>query len=693
MNRKETAGRSLPVFAVICVVVLLLTGLYIHCASMQTVKLDLRSAREKNLIAGENGEYTIADGAYVTKKGGPATLTFDNVNRYVGTMRFDFGEITTHELINVLTLTVFYDTGHGFKKYQKVEASINPGEHQLALHPLAKVRALKIQIGVLDKENFVINGIVLNPETSGWQPFFWLSLAAGIFVICFLEMRKRGRNRLFFLIASGLIVFFFGYAHLMFRRVDNSLYLLAAEVLILTLTVLVYAVEMDAKKRDKLILWTMMATAFAVFTYWAMILDWGKAPDEHMRMKIVEYVRIHGSIPRGDDPEIRDSYWGFGYSFYPVTTQVIAAWICRFVALFSEEGYVMLKAARMASVFCGTGTVYWAYRIGREAMPDTDAAYLLPVLTFTLPQLAFLNSYLNNDSLAIMSIMMILYFWIHGLGNGFSVRTSIGLAVGIGLCALSYYNAYGAILLSIPVFYYGLIRHGRGKKYMVMATALVILIACLIAGWWFIRSAILYNGDFLGRSTLHKTQDLYASSEALEKADETMEKLGVNIFGMLLIKQLHYVRDVGMSFVGRFGYMENTLRLSQYALIQLIIFIGSMAAFLPGVCRAVRYIRRKEKKKTDIVIRDQIFFGTMLFLLMVIPFSLALYYTWSSDFQKQGRYYMPVCVPLFYITARGMDNLLKKRKCEKNGAGYLLSLLLLLNLVMVFLSVAYQFYY
>jgi hypothetical protein len=424
-----------------------------------------------------------------------------------------------------------------------------------------------------------------------------------------------------------------------------------------------------------------------------MMLDYSKAPDEHMRMRIVDYIKDHGRIPRGDDPEIRDPYWGFGYSFYPVTTQILAALICRLVSFVSEEGYVMMKAARMASVLCGTGTVYWAYRIGQEVMPDTDAGYLLPVLTFTLPQLAFLNSYLNNDSLAVMSIMMILYFWIRGLKDGFETRTALGLSVGIGLCALSYYNAYGAILLSIPVFYYGLFRYGRDRRYAARATALVAGGAILLAGWWFIRSAILYHGDFLGRSALQKTQEMYASKDALKKANASLKNQGTSIAGMLFIEKLHYIRDVGMSFVGRFGYMENVLRPAQYAVIQLVIAIGSAVSVCNGGRMVFLHLRKKDREEDRIRYRDKAFLAVMLFGLMLIPFCLALYYSWSADFQKQGRYYMPVCVPLFFITACGADSLMRKKHGRKGGAGYLVSLLLMLNVVMVFLSVAYQFYY
>ena len=69
-----------------------------------------------------------------------------------------------------------------------------------------------------------------------------------------------------------------------------------------------------------------------------------------------------------------------------------------------------------------------------------------------LPQLLFIGSYINNDSLALFSISIIIYSWLKGLESSWNVKSCITLSVGLALCALSYYNAYGYILTSVILF-------------------------------------------------------------------------------------------------------------------------------------------------------------------------------------------------------------------------------------------------
>ena len=49
---------------------------------------------------------------------------------------------------------------------------------------------------------------------------------------------------------------------------------------------------------------------------------------------------------------------------------------------------------------------------------------------------------------------------------------------------------------------------GEGKRTdmhrMFRMAAVIAIVAILLAGWWFIRSAILYDGDFLGLRTTDK---------------------------------------------------------------------------------------------------------------------------------------------------------------------------------------------
>ena len=64
----------------------------------------------------------------------------------------------------------------------------------------------------------------------------------------------------------------------------------------------------------------------------------------------------------------------------------------------------------------------------------------------------YLSLYLNNDSFSIFTTALIVYGWIKGIKTNWNCKWCIFLGVAIGLCALTYYNAYGFILCSIIVY-------------------------------------------------------------------------------------------------------------------------------------------------------------------------------------------------------------------------------------------------
>ena len=43
----------------------------------------------------------------------------------------------------------------------------------------------------------------------------------------------------------------------------------------------------------------------------------------------------------------------------------------------------------------------------------------------------------------------------------------------------------------------------------------------------------------------------------------------------------------------------------------------------------------------------------------VIPFGLSLYNSYFSDYQPQGRYLMPMLIPLMYFVTKGLQNVLE----------------------------------
>lgn len=63
-------------------------------------------------------------------------------------------------------------------------------------------------------------------------------------------------------------------------------------------------------------------------------------------------------------------------------------------------------------------------------------------------------------------------------------------------CTLTYYNAYGYILCSIILCLISVILNKMKTKQIIQKVLIVAIMAFLVAGWWFIRNAIIYNGDF-----------------------------------------------------------------------------------------------------------------------------------------------------------------------------------------------------
>ena len=164
------------------------------------------------------------------------------------------------------------------------------------------------------------------------------------------------------------------------------------------------------------------------------------APDEAMRMLIPEYIVSHHALPNGMEESVRHPLWGFSYALYPYLTAIISSVFMAITSLFTKNAAALLTAARLTSVLSGTGTLIVVFLIGEELFERRESALLGGIFVGFLPQFVFLSCYVNNDSFAVFTVALIIYFWIRGMKSAFCKKDCIGLGAGCGLCALSYYN-------------------------------------------------------------------------------------------------------------------------------------------------------------------------------------------------------------------------------------------------------------
>lgn len=382
----------------------------------------------------------------------------------------------------------------------------------------------------------------------------------------------------------------------------------------------------------------------------------GNPPDEYNRYLIPEYIVEHGTLPNGFDEEIRIGGYGFSYGFQPILPYMLQGYTMRAVSVFTNSETALLYTGRGVNLLLGAIMAWVVLRLSREWFRDRRFGWLFAFLVTFLPQSIFLHTYINTDSCCMLSIAVMLYGLTLGLQKGFTGKTNVILSLGIILCALSYYNAYGYILSCILLFTASFLYVAQNDKLQFDTKSFFkkgLFISCIVLagiGWWFLRSAILYNGDFLGLDTRHYCATLYAIPEFHPDTMITWKSQGYSLWDMITTSDFWTLST--MSFIGAYGCMTITTSIWVYRFYKLLFYGGLAFCILLPVKvtenASELFSRRKGLSR---------FYHANMIFCMVMPLLLSLYYSYATDYQPQGRYLMPALIPFCYYTIRGFEKL------------------------------------
>lgn len=401
-----------------------------------------------------------------------------------------------------------------------------------------------------------------------------------------------------------------------------------------------------------------------VFFIWSISAGYNTAPDELMRYQIPQYIYQHGELPNGDMEVLRNDMWGFSYAYYPnLLGPIISASIMKVVSLFSIGEFTLLVAARFTSVLFGTITVYFFLECCKRIF-SRKTKWVITVFISMIPQFVYLSSYVNNDIICIGGSAVICYSWICGLQDGWCYKNSFILAIGIIICALSYYNSYGWILCSIILFVSSYILYVDGNKrygLMLKYGLFISVITLLVISGFFVRNAILYDGDFLGMASLTESSEKYALDWLKPSKRNIAANLGMSLGEMLQSKQwtgYTWLELTYKSFIGAFGYMRIFLSEKIYNIYKIVF-----CALILGMCGQIyQWIKRKD----EATIKKHKYLFLFYFNLLIafcIPICLSIYYSYAVDYEPQGRYCYPMIVALGILLGSGYDWYAKKLKC------------------------------
>ncbi len=403
------------------------------------------------------------------------------------------------------------------------------------------------------------------------------------------------------------------------------------------------------KKHKKIIMTIFLIGLFCYYLIWTVSQPYNSCPDEKMKWDICKYIAENNSIPDGRDESIRDSIWGISYAFQPILTYMICAVFVKIASIFTTQQFALVVAARLVSTISMTLTIYFVIKIANKLFKDKGIyQYLFIVFIAFQPITAFLASYINNDSTAILAISIIIYLWILGLESNWKTKHCILLGGAVGFCALTYYNAYGYILCSVLICLSSAVLNKMDAKEIAKKALIVASVAFAVAGWWFARNAIIYDGDILGTKTQNEYGDKYALEQYKPSVRKTPENSNESIWHML--NEDAWANTTAKSFVGIFGYhsilMSNKIYYS-YLSLWLIGGLGCLLKFKD------LFIYKKEEKSKYIL-------NYIFVIAIIIPILLSIIYSYTSDFQPQGRYIMGIIIPFVYFVVNGIQTMLEK---------------------------------
>ena len=389
---------------------------------------------------------------------------------------------------------------------------------------------------------------------------------------------------------------------------------------------------------------------FSFYFLWAIKKPFNYAPDEYMRYDVSLFMFNNNRLPVGQ--ETINSIWGFSYAHMPnLLLHVLNYVFMKLASLFTSNEFYILLSARMVSVLAATGIIYFIIKTSKIFF-DSPARWIMISLIAFIPQFAFLASYINNDILALLGVAIIMYSWALCTTKGLDFKICSTMAIGIGICAVTYYNSYAWILCSAVVFLVAFFIKERCNDYRLLFKYIFFMfcIVLLITGYFFVRHLIVY-GDLLGFKTSRMYGNLYGLDYLKPANGVTVAKQGISLFQMLF-GEMGWLRGTYHSFIGVFGYMQFPLPNRIYLFYKMFFAV----AIIGLLCIAVEKICHKSLFKDKFMISIIVSF----IVCIIVTVALSIYNSYTVDFQAQGRYCYPALPAIAYFVAKGFEFFTKK---------------------------------
>ncbi len=441
-----------------------------------------------------------------------------------------------------------------------------------------------------------------------------------------------------------------------------------------------------SKATSRLVLTFIVASYVGVATFYAVQTPRWQAPDEPAHFNYIEHLATQCRFPVleiGDYPheyleEIKSARFpphmsiaSIRYeSHQPPLYYVLAALVYRLTSGLGFDRQFL--ALRLLSVVLGAIVLCAIYGLVRDIFEATDhdvgslacgefRALAAAAFAAIVPMHVAMTAAINNDTLAELLLLLILWQAVRDIGSGLTHRRAIVAGMLLGLALLTkttlYVPALGIVISSALL-------HTKSRERDASIATLTsvrhvlyaLAVSLLLAAPWFARNALVYGGlDVLG----WRRHDMVVTGQL--RTTDLLSQIGP----VGLAKQ--FVVTTFRSFWAQFGWMGVLVDSRMYqalALLSVVLALGFMF-----------YTLRLWRGE----VRLAAWQGRAL-LLLVVSFALSLftYLGYNIKFvQHQGRYLFTALGPIAAGAALGVEEILRWRTARLLAAALLVFALLL----------------
>ncbi len=379
-------------------------------------------------------------------------------------------------------------------------------------------------------------------------------------------------------------------------------------------------------------------------------------PDEHARILVPEFIARFGYLPTGLEEEVKIPGYGFSYALTPYLPFVFMGYIMRFVLMFTKSELLVIYTARLVNVCFGTIMASVVFFLSRRIFENKKYAWAFSIAVMFLPEHLFVHSYVNTESMCFLGISILLFGLVSIYQDGAGFKNSFVLSMGISIVISTYYNAYGylisAFLLFIACFLsFSSIKNSSKKKLsidfknMFKYGFFIFAIVAVTSGWWFVRNYLNFDGDIFGMKI---RDELFQATNPASW--QSYRNSGYNLLQMFKLNPDYFPVTI-KTFFAALGSVSIFCNDFYYVIYEIFYLIGLILAAVFGVS----YLR---KNNDDFSTRfKKVFLHINMIYCIIMPMVLHLYYVYTVEFQRQGRYLLPILLPLVFYVIKGYEGL------------------------------------